>query len=216
MNSIGLTREILLLLRDRAQLARVRSPLSRIAKDQADDCEAASWFAAAYPAHQESETASLLPDGVFLDLLWERVARDPIHALGILRGLSREEADRFLERATVVRANEGDALVRQGERGDTLFVLLSGGAEVVLDELPDRPIGWLGAGDSFGEMGFLTESERAASVVARGACEAVVLSGDFLRRLLDREPGIAAKILLNLSRELAGRLADMNRRFAAR
>jgi len=207
---------ILLLLGDAEQLERVRSPLRRVARRWPEDDAAARWFRETHPDHPGVETASLLPEGVFLDLLCERVAGDPLHALGLLRGLTREEAERFLARATVVRAGDGDALVRQGERGEALFVLLSGGAEVRLDERPEAPIGWLGAGDFFGEMGFLTESERTASVVARGECETVVLSGDFLRGLLEREPALAAKVLLNLSREMAGRLADMNRRVAPR
>jgi CRP-like cAMP-binding protein len=102
--------------------------------------------------------------------------------------------------------------VRQGERGDTLFVLLSGGAEVLHDGVS---VGWLGAGDHFGEMGFLVGSERTATVVARADCEAVVLSGGFLSGFLEKEPAIASRVLLNLSRELARRLSDMNRRVTA-
>ena len=72
-------------------------------------------------------------------------------------------------------------------------------------------MGVLGAGDTFGEVGFLTAQPRIASVVARAPCELIVLSGDFLRRFIEREPAIAAKVLLNLSRTLAARLAVTTR-----
>jgi hypothetical protein len=49
-------------------------------------------------------------------------------------------------------------------------------------------------------------------VVARTSCEAIVLSGEWLRTFLAKEPAIAATVLLNLARVLAERLADMNRR----
>ncbi len=43
-------------------------------------------------------------------------------------------------------------------------------------------------------------------------CEVLVLSGQFLEQFVIDEPGIGARVLLNLSRELAGRLALTNQR----
>jgi CRP-like cAMP-binding protein len=207
---------ILMLGRDQQRLAQVRSPLARIAARFPDDPDARAWFARTYPGYLGLESAAFLPEGMFFDLLRERVPSDPLHSVGLLHGLDREEADRFLARATLVRAAPGDRILREGEPGDTLFVIFSGLAEVTLDEAPNRPVGILGAGDTFGEMGFLTAQPRIASVVARAPCELVVLSGDFLRRFIEREPAIAAKILLNLSRTLASRLAVTTRLAVAR
>lgn len=206
---------ILMLVGDRQRFERVRSPLGRVAAQYPDDTEVRAWFEEQYPDYLGLETASLLPEGAFLDLLAARIASDPLHSVGLLHGLDRGEAERFLSRATLVKAVPGDYVVRQGESGDTLFLLLSGIAEVVRDEAPSAAVTLLGAGDPFGEMGFLTSGRRTANVVARTACEAVVLSGDFLRSFLAKEPAIAAKVLLNLSRVLAERVSDMTARFAA-
>ena len=203
---------ILMLLGDRARFARVRTPLARVAADYADDGEARAWFERAYADRLAIETATLLDEGAFLDLLGERVAGDPLHRLGLLHGLAGDEATRFLAHATLVQAAPGDRVVREGEPGDTLFVLVSGIADVVRDARPERPLGVLGAGDPFGEIGLLTAATRSASVVARTPCEAVVLSGDWVRSFLAKEPAIAAKVLLNLARVLAERLADTSRR----
>lgn len=206
---------ILMLLGDREHFHLVRSPLRRIADRFDADPEAQAWFAAAYPEQRTVQSATLLEDGAFLDLLANRLAGDPLHHLGLLRGLERDEADRFLARATLVKAAAGDRLVRQGETGDSLFVLLSGVAEVVDEARPNDPLDVLGAGDAFGEMAFLNAAPRTASVTARAPCEAVVLSGDWLDRFLRKEPAVAAKLLLNLSRMLARRLTEANRRNAA-
>jgi len=203
---------ILMLMRDHEWFARVRTPLGRVAKEFPDDTEARAWFERSYPDQLGVETASLMDDGTFLELLGERIAGDPLHQLGLLHGLARDEADRFLARATLVKAAPGDRIVRQGEPGDTLFVLLSGVADAVRDERPDESLAVFGAGDPFGEIGFLTAAPRSASVVARSACEAVVLSGEWLRGFLAKDPQVAATVLLNLSRVLAARLADTNRR----
>lgn len=202
---------ILMLGRDRERFRQVRSPLAHVAERYPDDEEARAWFAKTYPEYLDIESAAFLPGGVFFDMLRERVARDPLYSLGLLHGLDRAEADRFLAQATLVRARAGDRIVREGEPGDTLYVLLSGLADVVLDEAPSRPLAVLGAGDTFGEVGFLTAKPRTASVVARAPCELVVLSGDFLRRFIAREPAAAAKILLNLAQVLAARLAVSTR-----
>ena len=137
---------------------------------------------------------------------------DPLHGLRPLHGLDRAEAERFLADATTVKAAPGDRIVRQGERGDALYVLLSGIAEVSLDEAPETPVAILGAGDPFGEIGFLTDEPRTANVVARAPCEVLVLSGFLLSAVHREGAAVAAKVLLNLSRVLASRLTLTTRR----
>jgi CRP-like cAMP-binding protein len=204
---LGFKMPIVMLTGDRALFDRVGSPLARIAASHGDDVEAREWFARTYPGYLDLETASLLPEGSFFDLLAQCVASDPLHAVALLRELSREEADRFLSRATLVEAQEGDVVVRQGDREDTVYVLLSGIVEVVLDGNEAKPLRALGAGDVFGEIGFLTGTRRTASVIARAPSDIVVLSGAFLKRFLRQEPLVAAKVLFNLSTILAARLA---------
>lgn len=203
---------ILMLVRDRVRFERVRSPLGRLAARRPDDAEARAWFERTYPDYVGLESASVLPEGVFYDLLSSRVSVDPLHALRPLHGLDRAEAELLLADATTVKAAPGDRIVRQGERGDALYVLLSGIAEVSLDEAPETPVAVLGAGDPFGEIGFLTDEPRTANVVARAPCEVLVLSGSFFQRFIAKEPAVAAKVLLNLSRVLASRLTLTTRR----
>lgn len=198
---------ILMLMRDRKRFEHVRSPLSRVASRYPDDPEARAWFERTYSEYLDLESAPFLPEGVFFDLLCDRVATDPLHSLGLLYGLDRAEAEQFLAKATLIQAGPGDRIVRQGEPGDAVFVLLSGIAEVTLDESPDHPLTILGAGDTFGEVAFLTAKPRTANVVATAPCEMIVLSGESLNRVIAKEPTIAAKVLLNLSRMLAERLA---------
>ncbi|MBW2421769.1 MAG: cyclic nucleotide-binding domain-containing protein [Deltaproteobacteria bacterium] len=197
---------ILMLVSDVAHFERVRSPFARLAKGVDQDHEARDWFERSYPDAVAPASAALLPEGEFLDLLATRLADDPVHALGLLRGLDRGEADRFLERATLIRAEAGDRILRQNEAGDTTFVLVSGVAEVMQD---GRSIRLLGAGDPFGEIALLTGGRRSADVTARTDCEAVVLSSGMLTGIAERDPVVGAKILLNLTRILALRLTDL-------
>jgi CRP/FNR family cyclic AMP-dependent transcriptional regulator len=146
--------------------------------------------------------------GSFFDLLAERVASDPLHAVALFQGLARQEVERFLASATMVTAAPGDRIVREGERDDTIYIVLAGLAEAQRADAGARPLNVLGAGDLFGEIGFLTAAPRTATVIARAPCELLVLSGRHLQRFLERDPGVAARLLFNLARILAARLAQ--------
>ncbi len=202
----------ILMLGEHEWFQRVRSPLRRVVQRHPDDPEVRAWFESAYPEHLGIESAQFIPEHLYFEILGSRVARDPLHHLSVLRGLDREEAGQFLKESTILRARAGDRIVRQGERDNTLYALLSGIAEVSL-EGENRPVAILGAGDTFGEMGFLTSEPRSANVTARADGDILVLSGSVLQRLVANHPTIAAKVLLNLSRILSGRLMVTTRAY---
>ena len=207
--SYGYKLPILMLTRDHVWFTRVKSPLARVVTRYPDDRDARAWFEATHPEFTGTQSAAFLSDGAFYDLLQERVGNDPLYSLSILSGLDRKEVEAFLEHSTLIRVEKNDRIIRQGQRDETVYVLLSGIAEVLKDEYPDRPIRVLGAGDCFGEIGYLTNVARTANVVACAPCEVLVLSGEFLQRFLRKRPEIATKVLYNFSRILAGRLATV-------
>jgi CRP-like cAMP-binding protein len=127
--------------------------------------------------------------------------------VSLLEGLERPQAETFLREATLLDLEPGDLIIREGDRDDTLFVLLSGIAEAALRDRDGIPLFTFGAGDTFGEIGFLTAVPRTADVKACTDCRVLVISGGFMERFIAREPAIGSRVLLNLSRELAGRLA---------
>ncbi len=206
--AFGFKLPIVMLVGDLANFAAVRSPLLRLAEAHPDDAEARAWFAATYPDALAPSSATQMSAEAFFDLLIDRVASDPLHAVALFHGLGREDVQGFLASATIVKAGTGDRIVREGDRDDTVYVLLKGLAEVVRGGPPGQVVAALGGGDIFGEIGFLTATPRTASVVARTPCEVLVLSGRFLQQFLERQPAVAARILFNLSRILAGRLAQ--------
>ncbi len=203
--AFGFKVPILMLMGDLKLLERVRSPLARLARTRSDDAQSRDWFESTYPDYLDIESASLLAEETFFDLLTERVASDPLHKVSLLNALDQQEAEEFLKQATLLNLKNGDLIVREGDRDSTVYVLLSGIAEVTVGDPLQPPVAVIGAGDTFGEIGFLTATPRTASVTAKKDCEVLVLSGEFLQHFITREPVIASKVLLNLSRELAGR-----------
>ena len=110
----------------------------------------------------------------------------------------------------------GEAIVRRGERGDEMYVIIDGMTEVLAGDGSGRQrINQLRRGDVFGEMGLVRHAERTADVVAAGAVDVLALDERFLRRIQNRYPRIASKVLLNLTRLLSDHLQRTTERYVA-
>lgn len=209
--AFGFKLPILMLIRDRAHMQMVRSPLGRLIGADQDDAEARGWFASTYPDFVAPLSRAFLDNETFFELLSERVSGEPSHHVAIMRGLTHEESSRFVAASSVIALLPGDLVIRAGDRENTVFAMLSGMAEVRTAPAPAPPISLLGAGDTFGEIGFLNGVARTADVTACAPGEVLVLSGEAFDRLLRQEPVIAAKVLRNLASELALRLTQTTR-----
>jgi CRP-like cAMP-binding protein len=88
-----------------------------------------------------------------------------------------------IARATSMKTyGSGEAIVRQGEHGESMYVLCSGTVAVVIE--PDkREVATIRSGGYFGEMSLLTGEPRSATVVARGEVVVLELSAEVFRRL---------------------------------
>lgn len=113
------------------------------------------------------------------------VARVPL-----LEGLG-PDAQRELGRLLVPRlALPGEAIVREGESGDSMFFIASGAVEVRLRDEPVR----LGTGDFFGELALLTRRPRRADVVAIAYCKLLVLGRAAFRDFLRTHPEMMRRV----------------------
>lgn len=100
----------------------------------------------------------------------------------------------------------GEAVVRQGEPGSSLFVVVEGALDVTIAEGqgPPRWARLLAAGDMFGEYSLLTGEPRSATVTARTESLLFEITKEALLPALERAPELAQA----MSRTLAARQAD--------
>lgn len=99
----------------------------------------------------------------------------------------------------------GRTLIRQGEPGDTFYVLLDGEAEVVIDGNHIRTIR---AGDYFGEISMLDGGPATATVSTRTPVRAMVMSHSQFRDAIKGND----QLLIQVLAAVAGRLrADLQR-----
>jgi len=121
-----------------------------------------------------------------------------------LDGFTEEEAERCLDKSTIIECRAGDRILKRGGVARNLFVVLDGTLEV---RDGDAVQAVMSPGDVFGEMAFLLERPRSADVyAATDGVRILSLSEAQLRKMIKDEPAIAAHLLLNISKMLCLRI----------
>jgi small-conductance mechanosensitive channel/CRP-like cAMP-binding protein len=88
----------------------------------------------------------------------------------------------------------GESVVRQGERGDSLYLVVRGTLEVfqananTSTRLPGRHVADLETSDAFGEMALCTGEARSASVICKSECVLIEIERKHLLPLLEEQP----------------------------
>lgn len=107
---------------------------------------------------------------------------------------------RALAKATAVHEYKPDtAIVKEGARGQSFFVILEGKVKVVIGS---RTVARLAAGQFFGELSLLDGDPRNASVIAETETTCLNLSGTPFTHVLNSEPGLAVTLLREVARRL--------------
>lgn len=202
----GLEVPLVLPLTDAAHLQQVRSPLARLATAYENDGSAAAWFKQIYPDAETDIDRAAMNEESFWTYLSQRLHEPPLLGVPLLRDLTFDEAKAMVASGTVMQCEAGEPVIRAGDTANEMFVLLSGVVEVRAGGIADKVVATFDRGELFGEVAFLSRVHRSASVVALTDIEVLVLTQDFLRRIMDKFPKVASKVLFNLSIILCNRL----------
>jgi CRP-like cAMP-binding protein len=131
-----------------------------------------------------------------------------LEAVPLFEGLSHKQLRKVADLADVARFMAGATLVKQGEIGDSFYVVLTGQARVVANE---RTLNRLLPGDHFGEISLLDGGPRSASVVAETEMTLVIITQKDFLAMLSKDPEITvcllegmARTVRRLDRSLAG------------
>ena len=104
--------------------------------------------------------------------------------------------------------DKGAVLFRQGERGDSAFLLLEGSVDVIVDSTNGPvTVAHLGQNAFVGEVALLCDTPRTATVVATAALDTLKIKKDLFFQLLRDMP----QMTLEIMRELSERLNNTNK-----
>jgi CRP/FNR family cyclic AMP-dependent transcriptional regulator len=122
----------------------------------------------------------------------------------LFENMSLEQLDALLESTEEQDYLDGEIMCREGERGDSLFLLLEGTVDIVKSHGTPGAIrlNRLDAIDYFGEMAALVDAPRAATAVAVGPCSLLTLEGAALKELILQMPEISFEIFRVLTTRL--------------
>jgi CRP-like cAMP-binding protein len=115
-----------------------------------------------------------------------------------------------MAKAAVERSfTAGSTVVKEGERGVAMFVVVSGHAEAVKGDT--MRLAEYGPGSFFGEMALFESFPRSATIRATDALECLALTEWDFQSELRANPGVAIQLL----KAIARRLRDTNAELAA-
>lgn len=127
-----------------------------------------------------------------------------IRRVPLFRDFADDEAGAVLQTVTDRRYGKHQFIVREGDPGDTFFIIVKGSVSVcrIAPDGRETILSILKEGDFFGEMSMFDSSLRSASIKTLTEVEVgAVRQEDFLK-LLDRNPRIGRALVIALSERL--------------
>jgi hypothetical protein len=137
-----------------------------------------------------------------------------LRRMKILADLSDEQLVVFQRHLEILRLKQFSQVVRLGEHGDAMFLVLEGElrARVLIDG-KETTLATLTTGDFFGEVSLLDEGPRSADVIANQESVVLKISSSGFRRLMQEAPELAVRFLYALSRSVVGRMRLLTKRY---
>lgn len=137
----------------------------------------------------------------------DHVVRECLASNRLFRFLSTDERSQLILSSPQIRFGPGETLVREGDDGDSMFILIKGKVAVTKlnDDGIELPVSELGPSDVFGEMTLFLDAPRSTTVRALQECQLLQVHRDSLGRLLTANP----RLLEELAEQVEGRLDEL-------
>ncbi len=133
----------------------------------------------------------------------------------LCKTLTSPQAKEILSATIPVTLPPTGLIIREGEEGNGLYLLLKGRAEILKQDLEGaaQQIATVEAPTVLGELGLVTDSRHSATVRALTECELRLLGKEKFRRLLQADNLAAHKLVCSIAEVLARRLLRMDEKF---
>jgi CRP/FNR family transcriptional regulator, cyclic AMP receptor protein len=133
----------------------------------------------------------------------------------LFQGLRDSYLDIILIICEEARYVAGEYIFREGDPGDSIYLIAQGTVEVLLEPRSDTeeqiPVTTMAPTSTFGELTLVEENgRRTASVRCRTDAQLVRLGRDRLFRLCNDYPGIGFRVMHRIAAELAAKLRSSN------
>lgn len=122
--------------------------------------------------------------------------------------LDENTLDALIHITKTRRLNKGEVVIRQGDPGSKMFIVVEGSLKVsvLLEDGKEISLSILRPNEAFGEIALFDRNERTATITAIEPGSCLVIERDLFLPFLKEHPDVAIRLLAALSRRL--RLTD--------
>jgi len=132
----------------------------------------------------------------------------------ILAALSEEQLVKFSEFMELLNVRQWAEVVKIGEPGDAMYLILEGELRVrIMVSGKEKILATLMAGEFCGEIALFDHGPRSADVVANVDSKLLKVSSVAFERVIVEAPELAAPIVHAIGKTLASRIRADNKRF---
>ncbi len=125
-----------------------------------------------------------------------------LESAALFGSLSPDERRELAHRTREHLYGTGESIVREGEAGDSAFIVASGQVRVTIG-LDRHEVATIGQGGYFGEMSLLTGDPRTATVSASSDCRVVEITAGGFREIALQNPAVLETISADVVRRRA-------------
>lgn len=137
-----------------------------------------------------------------------------LRRIKIFAGMDDAQIMRFIQFLEVVKAQQFKDIVKQGDPGDAMFLILDGEVRVrMMIGGKESILTVLGPGEFFGEIALFDHGPRSADVVANMETTLVRVTAAAFQKMAADAPDLATPFLLAMGKTLTQRIRADNKRY---
>jgi CRP-like cAMP-binding protein len=129
---------------------------------------------------------------------------EQLKATFLFRGVADEALAAVAEKTTARKLADGEVLIREGDAGDSLFMIHDGWVKIVAKDSKggELIINKCGPGEIIGEMALLDKAPRSATVIAISEADVLELHQDAFQDMLNQRPDLSLALIRAFSSRL--------------
>jgi cAMP-dependent protein kinase regulator len=114
----------------------------------------------------------------------------------LFKDLAPEEFQQIVKRLALRHYEEDTIVVKEGDPGDSLFIIVRGEVRVVTKDAKQKDVllANLGEGEFFGEVGLLTGKPRTATIITNTGSELLELTRADYEGIVDKHPHVKSVV----------------------
>jgi hypothetical protein len=144
------------------------------------------------------------------------VKPENLRRIKLFADLYLAQLESVLHYLEAVRVAKFSRLFSQGDQGDAMYFILEGELRAALTvDGKETTLATLHVGDFFGEVALLSEGPRAADILANEDSVLLKLPAKAFETIISEAPALATPFLLAISRSIAARLLDLDRKYVS-